>query len=56
MNDYALSRRIRDQADRQATIRALNHVGGKVSQAAELLGISRPTMYDLLRKFDLKPK
>ena len=49
-------REIRDNADRQAITRALNHVGGKVSQAAELLGISRPTMYDLLRKFGLKPK
>ena len=49
-------REIRDTTDRQATIRALNHVGGKVSQAAELLGISRPTLYDLMRKFDLKPK
>ena len=49
-------REIRDRSDRKATVRALNHVGGKVSQAAELLGISRPTMYDLLRKFDLKPK
>jgi two-component system NtrC family response regulator len=49
-------REIRDRADRQAITRALNHVGGKVSQAAELLGISRPTMYDLLRKFGLKPK
>jgi len=49
-------REIRDRCDRQAVVRALNHVGGKVSQAADLLGISRPTMYDLLRKFDLKPK
>jgi two-component system NtrC family response regulator len=49
-------REIRDRSDRQAIVRALNHVGGKVSQAAELLGISRPTMYDLLRKFGLKPK
>ena len=49
-------REIRDRTDRQAITRALNHVGGKVSQAAELLGVSRPTMYDLLRKFDLKPK
>ena len=49
-------REIRDRSDRKATLRALNHVGGKVSQAAELLGISRPTMYDLLRKFDMKPK
>jgi two-component system NtrC family response regulator len=49
-------REIRDRSDRQAVVRALNHVGSKVSQAAELLGISRPTMYDLLRKFNLKPK
>jgi two-component system NtrC family response regulator len=49
-------REIRDKADRQAIMRALNHVGGKVSQASELLGISRPTMYDLLRKFGMKPK
>ena len=49
-------RDIRDRADRQAVLRALNHVGGKVSQAADLLGISRPTMYDLLKKFDLRAK
>jgi len=49
-------REIRDRSDRQAVSRALNHVGGKISQAAELLGISRPTMYDLLKKFNLKPK
>ncbi len=49
-------REIRDRGDRQAIVRALNHVGGKISQAADLLGISRPTMYDLLRKFNLKPK
>jgi two-component system NtrC family response regulator len=49
-------REIRDRADRQAIVRALNHVGGKISQAADLLGISRPTMYDLLRKFGLRPK
>ena len=49
-------REIRDRAERQAVMRALNHVRGKVSQAADLLGVSRPTMYDLLRKFDIKPK
>jgi two-component system NtrC family response regulator len=49
-------REIRDRADRQAITRALNHVRGKVSLAADLLGISRPTMYDLLRKFDINPK
>ncbi|HKK13685.1 MAG TPA: sigma 54-interacting transcriptional regulator, partial [Gammaproteobacteria bacterium] len=47
-------REIRDQAERQAIVRAMNHVGGKISQAADLLGVSRPTMYDLIRKFNLR--
>ncbi|MGB7932889.1 MAG: PEP-CTERM-box response regulator transcription factor [Gammaproteobacteria bacterium] len=49
-------REIRERTDRQAVTRALNHVRGKVSLAADLLGVSRPTMYDLLRKYDIKPK
>jgi two-component system NtrC family response regulator len=47
-------REIREQAERQAILRALSHVGGKISQAAELLGVSRPTMYDLMRKYELR--
>ncbi|WP_297527370.1 PEP-CTERM-box response regulator transcription factor [Thiohalobacter sp.] len=47
-------REIREQAERQAILRAMGHVGGKISQAAELLGVSRPTMYDLLKKYNLK--
>ncbi len=47
-------REVREQAERQAVLRALGHVGGKVSDAAELLGVSRPTLYDLIRKFRLK--
>ncbi len=47
-------REIREQAERQAIVRALGHVGGKVSQASELLGVSRPTMYDLIKKYNLK--
>ena len=47
-------REIRDNAERQAIVRALGHVGGKISQAADLLGVSRPTMYDLIRKFNLR--
>jgi two-component system NtrC family response regulator len=51
--NFAL-REVRDQAERQAIVRALGHSGGKITEAAELLGISRPTMYDLIRKFNLK--
>ena len=47
-------REIREQAERQAIVRALGHVGGKVSQASDLLGVSRPTMYDLIKKYNLK--
>lgn len=47
-------REARDHAERQAVLRALGHVGGKVSEAAELLGVSRPTLYDMIRKFRLK--
>ncbi|MEE9343297.1 MAG: PEP-CTERM-box response regulator transcription factor [Gammaproteobacteria bacterium] len=47
-------RDIREKAERRAITRAMSHVAGKVSQAAELLGVSRPTMYDLIKKYDLK--
>jgi two-component system NtrC family response regulator len=47
-------REIREQAERQAVLRAMSHVGGKISQAAELLGVSRPTIYDLIKKYNLK--
>jgi two-component system NtrC family response regulator len=47
-------RHVREQAERQAIMRAMSHAGGKISAAADLLGISRPTMYDFIRKFNLK--
>lgn len=47
-------REIREQAERHAIVRAMSHVGGRISQASELLGVSRPTMYDLIKKYNLK--
>jgi two-component system NtrC family response regulator len=47
-------RDVRDQAERQAILRALSHASGKVASAADLLGVSRPTLYDLLKKFGIK--
>jgi two-component system NtrC family response regulator len=51
--DFSL-RHVRDQAERQAVLRALSHANNKITVAADLLGISRPTMYDFIRKFNLK--
>jgi len=42
---------VRSQAERQAVLQALSQVSGNVSQAAELLGITRPTLYDLMDKY-----
>ena len=35
-------------------VRALARVHGNLSKAADLLGVSRPTLYDLLNRFGLR--
>ena len=47
-------RQVRDEAERGAVIKALARCNGSVAQAAELLGVSRPTLYDLMNRFGLK--
>ena len=44
---------VRAEAERQAIVRALNRSNENVSQAARLLGISRPTLYNLFAKHGL---
>jgi two-component system NtrC family response regulator len=43
----------RESADRRVIVRALARSEGNISSTAKLLGISRPTLYDLLRQYDL---
>jgi len=46
-------REVRVQAESQAMLQALNNAKGNVSQAASLLGITRPTFYALAKKYNL---
>jgi two-component system, NtrC family, response regulator len=47
-------RTIRDKAEKTAIIAAMGRVNGNVVKAAELLGVSRPTLYDLMHRLGLK--
>ncbi|MDD3797935.1 MAG: PEP-CTERM-box response regulator transcription factor [Novosphingobium sp.] len=43
----------REQADRKVIRHALARSEGNISNTAKMLGISRPTLYDLLKQYDL---
>jgi two-component system, NtrC family, response regulator len=45
----------REEADRKAIRQAIARTEGNISNAAKLLGISRPTLYDLLKQYGIQP-
>ena len=47
-------RKIRDEAETRAVIAALARTNGNLAKASETLGVSRPTLYDLMHRFGLK--
>ena len=46
-------RAAREVADRRAIRQALTRTENNISSAANLLGISRPTLYDLMKQYQL---
>ena len=47
-------RTVRDAAERRAVTLALARSDGNIAKAADLLGVSRPTLYDLMKKLGLQ--
>jgi two-component system NtrC family response regulator len=52
-DDYRL-REAREQAERVVIQKALARENGNVSRAARILGVSRPTLYGLIRQHNIK--
>lgn len=44
----------REMADRRAIRRAIARTQGNISSAARILGVSRPTLYDLLKQYEMQ--
>ncbi|GCL64429.1 PEP-CTERM-box response regulator transcription factor [Pseudaquabacterium pictum] len=46
-------RTVREHAERSAVLAALSRTDNNIARAAELLGVSRPTLYDLMRRLSI---
>lgn len=47
-------RTVRETAERQAIVTALARSNGNIVKASDILGVSRPTLYDLMRRLTIK--
>ena len=47
-------RRVREAAERQAVLSALAWTDNNVAKASEMLGISRPTLYDMMNRLAIR--
>jgi two-component system NtrC family response regulator len=47
-------RQVRDEAEYKAIVKALARTDGNIVKASEMLGVSRPTLYDLMGRHGIK--
>lgn len=47
-------RQVREEAERRAVVRVLARTNGNIARAADVLGVSRPSLYDLMNRFGLR--
>ena len=47
---------MRDKAERGAVVAALARSDGNLVKASEILGVTRPTLYDLMRRLTIQWK
>ncbi len=53
--DLAINlRQVRQNAERNAILRALTMTENNISATAKLLGVTRPTLYDLMKKYNIQ--
>lgn len=48
-------RDIREEAERSAIASALNETRWNVARTARLLGVTRPTVYDKIKRYSIRP-
>jgi two-component system NtrC family response regulator len=44
---------VREELEREVIARALRENGGNISKTAKMLGVSRPTLYDLIARYEI---
>jgi two-component system NtrC family response regulator len=47
-------RSVREKAEREAIVTALARTNGNIVKASEMLGVSRPTLYDLMKRLAIR--
>jgi two-component system NtrC family response regulator len=47
-------RQVREEAEKRVVLRVLGRVDNNMTKAAELLGVSRPTLYEIMHRYGMK--